>query len=267
MEGAGGIKALNYTYNVAPQDGTVVVTPTTGIVATAVLEPVQVKYDIMKFNYLGGWGEAATVLTVINTAPVKTLEEALKTEVVLGAIGKGTSSYQVPALLNDLLGTKFKIITGYQGGSPIRLAMERGEVHGWAGLWLGWRAIAQDWIRDKKLVHLFQMASKRQKDLADVPLLTEFARNDEQRTIFGLVSNMGLTGQMLVAPPNVPPARLAALEKAYLATLDDPAFRKEAEDRNYPIDPLTAAEVRAAVEQIAATPPQILAKAKKAMGM
>lgn len=267
MEGAGGIKGLNHVYNVAPQDGTQFITPTTGIVATAVLEPAKVRYDVVKFNYLGGWGEAVAVMTVMNTAPVKTLQEVLTTEVVLGAIGKGTSSYQIPAMLNDMLDTKFKIITGYQGGSPIRLAMEKGEVHGWCGVWLGWRAIAQDWIRDKKIVHLFQAASKRQSDLADVPLLTELAQTDEQRAVFEFMSSLGLTGQTMVAPPNVPADRLAAMEKAYMATLNDPGFRKDAESRNYPIDPLTAAEVRTAVQRIAATPPAVIDRAKKAMGM
>ena len=267
MEGAGGVRALNYIYNAAPKDGAVFVTPTTGNVLTAVMEPNTVKYDPLKFAYLGAWGEAVNVLSVINTAPVKSLQDALKTEVIMGSVGRNTSSYQFPALLNETLGAKFKIITGYGGGAQIRLAMERGEVHGWGGLWLGWFAAAPDWIRDNRLVHLVQMASKPPRELGAVPRLIDLARTDEQRAIFAFLTATGLTGNTFMAPPGVPPDRVAAMEKAYRATLDDPAFRADAAARNYTIDPLTGAEVRAAVERIVATPKDIIEKTKKAMGM
>lgn len=267
MEGAGGVRGMNYMYSAAAKDGTVLGLPNTGFVATAVLESVKVRYEPLKFNILGGWGEAVIVLTLAHDAPAKRFEDALETEVILGAIGKGTTGYQVPAMLNDMLGTKFKIITGYQGGSPIRLAMERGEVHGWMGQWLGWRAVAPDWIRDKKIINLMQMASKRQKDLADVPLLTEFAKTAEQRAIFEFISLASVTGQAFVAPPGVPADRVAALEKAFAATLADKAFLADAEARNYVIDALTPAEVRAATERMVNIPADIVEKTKKVMGM
>jgi tripartite-type tricarboxylate transporter receptor subunit TctC len=267
MEGAGGVRGMNHVFGAAAKDGTVVALPNTGFVATAVLEPVKVRYEPLKFNILGGWGEAVIVLTLAHDAPARRFEDTLATEVVLGSIGKATTGYQVPAMLNDMLGTKFKLITGYQGGSGIRLAMERGEVHGWMGQWLGWRAVAPDWIRDKRIVNLMQMASKRQKDLPDVPLLTEFAKTPDQRAIFEFISLASVTGQAFVAPPGVAPDRVAALEKAFAATLADPAFRADAEARNFVIDPLGAAEVRAAAERMVATAPEVIEKTKKAMGM
>jgi tripartite-type tricarboxylate transporter receptor subunit TctC len=267
MEGAGGVRGISFVYSAAQKDGTMLALPNTGFVATAVLEPVKVRYEPLKFNLLGGWGEAVIVLTLAHDAPAKRFEDTFKTEVILGSIGKGTTGYQVPAMLNDMLGTKFKIITGYQGGSPIRLAMERGEVHGWMGQWLGWRAVAPDWIRDKKIVNLMQMATRRQKDLADVPLLTEFAQNAEQRAIFEFISLASVTGQAFVAPPGVPADRVAAMEKAFAATLADPAFLADAEARNYIIDPLTAAEVRSATERMVNTPADIIEKTKKVMGI
>lgn len=267
MTGAGGMKALNYAYNAGPKDGSLLVTPTTGIVTTPVLRPGTVKYDPAKWNYLGGWGEAVNTLTVMKTSKVKTLQDAMVVQIPLGTVGKGTSSYQIPAMLNELLGTKFKLITGYRGGSPIRLAMEKGEVDGWSGLWLGWKARKPEWIREGKLRHLLQMASKRHRDLPDVPLLTEFAKTEEQRQIFTFLSNTGLTGRTFVAAPGVPAARLELMEKAYMATLKDPKFVADAEKRRYTIDPLTAVEVRRAVDAILSTPPAIIEKARRAMGL
>lgn len=266
MTGAGGTKAMNYLYAAAPKDGTVVATPLTGVVTTPVLRPKAVRYDPTKLHWLGGWGEAVVVMSLFHTAPVKTFQETLKKEVILGTIGKGTSSYQVPALLNTMLGTKFKLITGYRGGSPIRLAIEKGEIHGWAGLWLGWKARKPEWVRENKLVHLFQIASKRSRDLPNVPLLTEFAQNDEQKKIFTFLSSAGLTARAMVLPPGVPAERVAALEKAYMATLRDPAFVAEAAKRKYTIDPVTSKEVTAAMMRLVSLPPDLLAKTKAAMG-
>lgn len=266
MAGAGGTKAANYLYNVAPRDGTAVATLISGVATTPVLRPDKVRYDPRKLNWLGGWGEAVSVLSVFHTAPVKTLAEARKKQAILGAIGKATATYQMPSLLNAMLGTKFKIITGYRGGSPIRLAIEKGELHGWAGLWLGWKSRKPEWVRDNKLVHLVQLASRRSPDLPNTPLLTEFAANDEQRRIFEFVSTAGITARALTTPPGVPADRLAALEKAYMAMLRDPDFVAAAAKRRYTIDPVPASVIRAAVDRLTSLPPDLVAKAKKAMG-
>lgn len=266
MPGAGGVKASNFVYNVAPRDGLTISTLISGVASYAVLQPERVKYDPMKLNWLGGWGEAIRVLSLFHTVPVKTLAEARKKQVVLGTIGLATPTYQVPAMLNNLLGTKFKLVTGYRGGSPIRLAIERGELDGWAGLWLGWKARKPGWVRDKKLVHLLQVARKRAPDLPDTPTLLEFAKTEEQKKIFGFVSSTGIISRALSAPPGVPAARLAAIEKAYAATLRDPEFLKEAAKRRYPIQPTTAKEVQAAVRQVISLPPDLVKKVKAAMG-
>jgi tripartite-type tricarboxylate transporter receptor subunit TctC len=169
-------------------------------------------------------------------------------------------------MLNNLLGTKFKLVTGYRGGSPIRLAIERGELDGWAGLWLGWKARKPGWVRDKKLNHLLQVARKRAPDLPNTPTLLEFAKTEEQKKIFGFVSSTGIISRALSAPPGVPAARLAAIEKAYAATLHDPEFLKEAAKRRYPIQPTTAKEVQAAVRQVISLSPDLVKKVKAAMG-
>jgi tripartite-type tricarboxylate transporter receptor subunit TctC len=266
MPGAAGMKANNYVYNAAPKDGTVVITPNSGATRRYVLGIGNAKYDPLQYHWLGGWGEPVFVLTVLKTAPVKTLKEATQTEAILGAIGKTGNTYQNPSLLNNTLGTKFKIIPGYRGGARVRLAMEKGEVHGWFGQWMGWKSRKPEWIREGKLVHLVQIASKPCPDIPDVPMLIDFAQNDEQRKMFQFV-NSGVEDRAFVAPPGVPADRLAALKKAYFDTLNDPEFREQAAKKNYTIDPKTSEEITAFIKTMTALSPEFVVKMKAAMGM
>jgi len=266
MPGAGGTKAVNYVYTVAPKDGTVVLTPNAGIDKRVVLKIGNPKYNPAEFQWLGGWGEAVNTLTLRSDAPAKTMEEAKRTEIILGAIGKSSNTYMIPSLIKEVLGTKFKIITGYRGGAPIRLAIEKGELHGWAGQWLGWKLAKPDWVRDGKLVHLVQMASKRAPDLPDVPLLSEFARNDEERAMFTFVQT-GISDRAIVAAPGVPRDRAQAVGKAYHATLRDRAFVAEAGKHHYRIDPMPGEKIQKFVEGIMAMPPDRVEKLRKSMGL
>jgi len=267
MAGAGGTKAISYVYSVAPKDGSVAITPNSSVDKRVVLKIGNPKYDPAKLRWLGGWGEAVFTLTLRRDgAPVKTLEETKTTPVVLGAIGKTSGPFLIPALMNNVLGTKFKIITGYRGGSPIRLAIERGEVQGWCGQWLGWKLRKPDWVRDGKLLHLVQLASKRASDLPDVPLLTEFARNDEERAMFGFVQT-GISDRAFALPPGVPDDRAKALQDAYFKMLADPAFLAEAKKHKYEINPIPGAAIQKYVEGIMAMPKARVDKLRKAMGL
>ena len=267
MPGAGGIKALNFVYNAAPKDGTVLITPNAGLTRRYKMGLGTPKYDPLKWNWLGGWGESVYVLTVLDTAPVKTLEEAKRKEAVIGAMNKANPTYTIPTLINSIAGTKFKIIPGYRGGAGIRLAMEKGEVDGFCGQLMAWKSSKPDWIREGRLVHLVQLASKPSPELPpDVPQLADFAKNDEQLQMCRIIQS-GLEDRTLVAPPGVPADRVAALEKAYMATLDDPKFREDATKRNYAIDPVTSEEVRTFVKGMVSLSPQFVAKLKVTMGL
>jgi tripartite-type tricarboxylate transporter receptor subunit TctC len=224
-------------------------------------------YDPAKFTWFGGWGEAVNTITLFkDNAPVKNLEEAKKTEVLLGSIGKSSTTYLIPALMKNTLGIKFKIISGYRGGAPIRLAIEKGEVHGWAGQWVGWKLGKPDWVRDGRLVNLVQLASKPAADLPNLPLLSSFARNPEERQIFSAVQS-GIADRAIAAPPGVPADRVAALRKAYEETLRDPEFVKEATARKFEIEPVSGDEIQKFVNELVATPKPVVAKMKKAMGL
>jgi len=266
MRGAGGTKALNYVYNVAAQDGSVVITPNAGVVKRVLLKIGKPKYDPAKWQWLGGWGEAVNTVTLRKDAGILTLKQATEKQAVLGAIGRSSNTFMIPSLMNNTVGTKFKIITGYRGGSPIRKAIESGELDGWAGQWLGWKLRKADWIRDGKIVHLVQLASRRAPDLPDVPLLTDFARNAEQREMFTFVQS-GMADKALLAAPRVPGDRATVLEKAYWATLHDKEFVAELAKRKYAIDPISRAKITAWVNDLVRTPPAKLAKMRRLMGL
>ena len=267
MPGVGGMKALNFVYNAAPKDGTALITPNSGSTRRYVLGLGAPKFDPLKWHWLGGWGEAVMVLTVLDTAPVKTLKEATQKEAVIGAINRASNTFTIPTLINNIVGTKFKIIPGYRGGSGVRLAMEKGEVHGFCGQLMAWKSRKPEWIREGKLVHLVQLASKPSPELpSGVPQLADFAKNDEQLQMCQIIQS-GLEDRTLTAPPGVPADRVAALEKAYMTTLNDPEFKAEAAKRKYAIDPVTSEEIRTFVKGMTSMSPQLVAKLKEAMGL
>jgi len=266
LRGAGGTKALNYVYNVAAQDGSVAITPNAGVTKRVMLKIGKPKYDPAKWQWLGGWGEATNTVTIRKDAGVSSLKEAMQKEVVLGAIGRSSNTYMIPALMNNTIDTKFKIITGYRGGSPIRKAIETGELHGWSGQWLGWKLRKADWVRDGKIVNLVQMASKKDPDLPNVPLLSEFATNEEQRWMFEFVQT-GIGDKAFIAAPGVPKERAALLSKAYMATLADKTFLAEMTKRSYTIDPIEGSVITAWVKKLMTTPKDRVDNLRRAMGL
>ena len=267
MPGAGGSRAVAYMYDVAPKDGTAVITPNAGVVLRILLGLTQAGYDPGKFAWLGGWGEAVNTITLLkDNTTVRTLDDAKKTEVLIGTIGKASNTYLIPALMNHTLGTKFKMITGYRGGSPIRLAIEKGEVNGWAGQWTGWKLRKPKWVKEGRLATLVQLARKPLPDLPHVPLLSSLAKNKEQRQMFDAVAS-GIADRAICVPPGVPADRAAALGKAYQETLRDPAFLKDAKARKFEIDPVPGADIQKLIEELMATPKPVVAKMKTAMGL
>lgn len=266
LRGAGGTKALNFVYNVAPKDGSVVITPNAGIAKRVLLRIGKNKFDPRKMHWVGGWGEAINTVTLKQPAPVKTLKEAMEKEVILGAIGKSSNTFLIPSLMNSLLGTKFKLITGYRGGSPIRLAIDKGELNGWAGQWMGWKLRKPDLVRDGKLNILVQLGSQRAKDLPNVPLLTDFAKDQNQRDMFKFASS-GVADRALALPPGVPADRIKAIGDAYQKMLRDPKFLAEAKKSSYDINPISAKTINDAISASYALPTETIDNMRAAMGL
>ncbi|MCD6073267.1 MAG: tripartite tricarboxylate transporter family receptor, partial [Rhodospirillales bacterium] len=183
-------------------------------------------------------------------------------ELVIGAIDTGSNTYTNPLLMNNLLGTKFKIVPGYGGGSQIRLAMERGEVHGFCGQFEGWKTAKPEWLSEGKLAHLVQLSTKRSADMPNTPLLSEFARNDEEKQILTFVQS-GIEDRAFVAPPGVP---ADALSKAYMDTIKDPKFVEETSRAKFDVTYVSGKEIQEFVGTMMKMKPETVEKLKKATG-
>ena len=267
MPGGGNVLATNYMFNIAPKDGTAIATIHSAMPLHQVLDPKDVRYDADRFNWLGSTGPQNEVILVWHTAGIKTLQEATEREIILGGTGAGSGIVIIPTLMNKLLGTKFKIITGYRTSEDVNLGMERGEVQARA---FGFGSITSqhpDWLTEHRVTFLAQAGARRDRLLPDVPLLTEVAKNEEQRQIFQLVSSAPALGQPYVAPPDLPPQRLAVLRGAFMATFKDKAFLAEAKKIRFDIDPISADEAARMAHDTTNAPPQIVAKARAAMGL
>jgi tripartite-type tricarboxylate transporter receptor subunit TctC len=264
MPGAGGLTMFSHLYNAAPKDGTAIGNTFGTITVNQLFKPDAARYDAVKFNWLGSVSRDISVLAVNATAPVQTLQQAASREVVVGSIGRANSTYYFPALIRSLLGAKIKIVSGYRSGNAIYKAMESDEVQGYAPVWLSLVSVKPDWLRDKKVVVLAQSGVAKHKDLPDVPLLYDLAKDEEQRQMVRFFSAMAPIDRASVAPPGVPVERVAALEKAFAATMKDPAYLEDMAKRRLTVEPSSKAEVVAAVNQIMHTPAPLVSRIKKA---
>ena len=265
MTGGGHVIGTNWLFNVAPQDGTALGSIGEAIPITQVLEPQNIKFDVAKFHWLGNPSVANLVLSTWADKGVKTIEDAKRQQVVIGAGGPTSPSGQIPRALNKIVGTKFKIVVGFPS-TQIDLAMERGEVDGrGSALWVWWKTGRPDWVAGNKLNHLVQWGPKRDPELPNVPLLTDLAKNDAERQIFALLSSTVTVGRPLVAPPGVPADRVAALRAAFAKTMADPAYLEEAKKAKLDINPILADDLQRIVEGVAKTPAEVVALAKAAI--
>lgn len=264
MPGAGHVLAANHLATDAPRDGTTIALILPSIITHQLLDGRGVRYDVAKFLWLGSSDFSNQTVYVWKTS-IKSFAEAMQREVVLGATGAGSYTLLYPALMNNLLGTRFKTVAGYKSARDIDLAMERGEIEGRAGNYLTTlRAINADWLRERSINILVQIGSERDPGFAEVPLLTEFAKSDEIRRVLRLFEAEITVGRAFLTPPDVPAGRLAALRQAFDATMQDEAFRAEAKRIALDINPIKADKVQAIVREVTASSPELIALAKRA---
>jgi tripartite-type tricarboxylate transporter receptor subunit TctC len=266
MPGGGNVLATNFLHNIAPKDGTTIGTINNSIPLHQVLEGKGVRYDARAFNWLGSTGTYNSVAYVWHTAGIKNLKEVMEKEVILGGTGVGSSIVIYPTVMNNLLGTKFKIVLGYQSTMEIDIAMERQEVQARTGSYTALASEHPDWLNDKKVVILAQIGGKTDPLLPDVPLMTDFAKNDLDRQIIQLISSPIALGRPYLTPPEIPADRLAILSKAFDAALRDKGFLEEAKKMDIEIDPVSAKEITKVVMDTINAPPNVIAEAKKYMG-
>src|SRR5450432_849988 len=254
MPGAGSRAATKWVYSVAPKDGTVLATADQSLSVEQAMGDKQLDIDTTRLIYIGNPNADNNTTATWYTSGIKTIEDAKKKVVVVGATGGSTSS-QYPKAMNALIGTKFKIIIGYPGGNDINLAMEEGEVDGrGSNAWGAWKATRPDWLRDKKINILVQIGLTKAPDLPDVPLLMDLAANDEDRAIFKLLSASSTIGRPVFTSPGVPAERVKALRGAFDAMVKDPVFLAEAEKEHFDINPVSGADMQKIVADIVGTP-------------
>jgi tripartite-type tricarboxylate transporter receptor subunit TctC len=244
MLGASGRVAANYVYHSGPKDGSVIAVVQQSIPMGQALGEGGTQYDAARFNWIGSPVRLDETLVVWHTTGVRSIEDAKKKEVIIGATSPTGMNYVYPKLANELLGTKFKIVSGYPGGTPIVLALERGEVEGrGSNPWSEWKASKPEWVRDGKIVPLMQMSLFKHPDLPDVPLMIDLAPNETVRTVFELISITGEIGRPFVTAPGVPADRVAALRQAFDETMKDPEFLADAEKVQIEINPIAWQEM------------------------
>ncbi|HEY2534621.1 MAG TPA: hypothetical protein VGJ20_43050 [Xanthobacteraceae bacterium] len=269
MPGAGSAKATSYIYSVAPKDGTVIGAVFPGVLLDPLIGDVKAQYDPNKLLYLGSANSDIYICFARSDAPARTFRDVFTHEVIVGASNTGGTTQDLPQMLNNLLGTKFRVVTGYAGSKEITLAIERNEVNGACGIgWTGLPTMHPDWFAKKKLMRvLVQLSMKGHPDLnrMGVPLATDFARTDEERQVMALIESQGEFGRPYVLPPGVPPERVAALRQAFVATLHDAALLAEAKKMQLDVDLMSGAELQSLVAKLYALPPHVVARARAAL--
>ena len=262
MPGAGGITAANYFYNIAAKDGTAVAIFQHGTIFDPLFDPREVRYKIDGFRWLG----SVTPITVLGVfrkdAPAKTAAELFDHEVIIGAAG-GTTVY-LPLAVNDILHTKMKLVYGYRSTNDILLAMARQEVSGVVGLGLDFLQglHAGGDVKDYNI--LFQMGEARSRSLPDVPLIQEFAKSDEDRAVLEAVFASFSIGRVFLTPA-IPDDRYAALQAAFEATVEDPAFVEQAHKQHSDVGYVSPEEIKKIIDHVYGQPEAILKRASAAI--
>jgi tripartite-type tricarboxylate transporter receptor subunit TctC len=265
MPGGGGLVALNFVANAAPKDGTVLSMITQSFPMDQALGlNDKLKVDMRSLNWIGNMSNTNEFLYTAKSSPTRTLADARQRETVIAATGIGSIVTQISAVYNNVLGTKFKVIYGYPSGPEMTLAMERGEVEG--------RSTSNPQVLAPTVAEvlakynfIIQAGMRKIPQFEAVPLLRELARNEDEQRIFDFVSRAVVIARPIITNAGVPPERVAALRRAFDATLADPTFLGDAERQNLEIGAKTGEELQQLVADLIATPPAVLEQVRQAV--
>jgi tripartite-type tricarboxylate transporter receptor subunit TctC len=253
--------------NVAPRNGTALLAISSNLPVAQAVGLDGVKYDIRKFSYIGNTTDSPNVINSWHSTGVTRIEQVMEKEFVVGATGRSSGSYYYPAALNAYAGTKFKIVFGYPGGADLNIAMERGEVGGrGSNLWASWQSTRPQWLAEKKIHMLVQIALKRHPELPDVPLMQELVKTDLHKQVMTFISADTAIARSIVTTPDVPADRVAALRRAFEAAIKDPELLKEAAQAKQDISPTSGADAQDIANSIVNAPADVIAEAKKIIG-
>jgi tripartite-type tricarboxylate transporter receptor subunit TctC len=262
MPGAGGITAMNFSYNIAPKDGTVMHLIHAEVLFETLLSS-GVKFNAKDYNYIGRFADADFAGVVSKRSSAKTLDDAKKRQVTMGSTGRRSVTFLGPAMFNRAAGTQFKVITGYPGTSDIDIALDRGEVDGVALSWAAVTTVHGQKYANGEIIPLFAVADGRIKAIPDVPSITEFGRDEGEKAFLGIYTSSGTIGRALAFPPGVPADRVAALREAFEKTIQDPEFLAELKSKSILFDPMSGTALQDYVGKYMSTPAAQVEAAKK----
>lgn len=264
MPGAGSFVAANHVANTAPKDGTVLAIGAPTMAIDEKLGTAGVRFRTAQLNWIGRIAPLVNVVMIWKTSPTRTIADALQQEVTLSATGAGSTVSIYPSVMNNVLGTKFKLIMGYRGSNEAMLAMERGETEGHSTSWDALSTAHPEWIRNGDVRIPVQFALGRSRDMPDVPTALEFAKTDEQRVILETVLAASEVGAAFFTAPGTPADRVEILRRAFDATMQDPEFRAEAAKVRVSYGPLNGEALQKLVAKVSDLSPELTEKVKVA---
>ena len=263
MAGASGMHAVDYMFNVAPQDGTVICIPQPTMILNKVVDH-SARYEPEKFGWVGRMASLQTLGVVWHTAPVQTIEAAKKEPLIMAAAQGNGSGANVLTALNRLVGTKFNMVKGYKSVSESGLAMERGEVQGISST--SWEYVdSKGWIKQKNIGFLYIIGSERNPRIPDTPTINELASNEADRVVLRSISSAADIGRAILTPPNVPSDRMDALRDAFATMLRDPDFIRDAERRSLEIGPMAGTGLQQLILHAMDVTPEVAERTRRAI--
>lgn len=261
LPGPLSLNVANNIFNVAPKDGTAIGAVNPQIASEAILNPDRARFDARKFVWVGSALSETQVMVASAKAPVTSFEQAFDREMILGGSGGATNTF--PTLTNAILGTKFKIVSGYPGTREVNLAMERGEVQAIGAItWASVKGTMADKLRSKEIVVVGQYGAKKHPELPNAPHVPSFAKTPDDQAALRLLFATQEFGRPYIAAPGTAPEIATLLQKSFMATMKDPTFLADAQQRGLDIDPMDGAEIQALVEQLYTTPPAVVERVR-----
>jgi tripartite-type tricarboxylate transporter receptor subunit TctC len=263
--GASGIVAANWLANVAPKDGTVLAT----FVHTVPFEPLfgnaAAKFDPAKLTWIGNMEESVGTCGVSSASGITKFEDLLEKEVAFGATGASGPLSKFAFAVRNLLGARIKVVHGYKGSASVKIAIQRGEVHGVCALPISTlRAFWRDELDAGRFKPIIQLSGRKSAELAGIPHVGDFAKTEEDRQLFGLIFGAQSLGRVFVSPPDMPPERAQALRQAFMATMEDKQFLAEATTTQIDILPNTGEEVAELIARYTTTSKSVVERAMRA---
>jgi tripartite-type tricarboxylate transporter receptor subunit TctC len=266
VPGAAGLVLANSLANTAPKDGTEIATFDRAIPLEPLVSPDRARFDALKLNWIGSTDNDVSTCFAWHAARVKTFDDLLQHELVVGGTGTGGNAHIYPKVLNAVLGTKFKLVPGYPGSTEVLLAMERGETEAFCSMgFVTLEYTKPHWVRDKTVNVLVQLGITKNKDHLDVPLALDLAKTTADRQAIEFVVSPNLFARPFTAPPDVPPERVAALRRAFNATLADPEYLAEAAARKMQVVLVKGEEIDDVLKRIYGMPKSVMDRVKEAI--